>query len=115
MFAICEYGQYEYYGIYCIKIRPSQKRLFEQYCLDSQKIGADYGESIKVKGYTELDYSQFIEDIKKFDIYMPIECISIQEHQKKCKDTLDYIPQHGHHYLDHKIQELEKLLDYNFE
>ena len=65
MFAICDYGEYEDYGIYCIEINLSQKDLFEKYCLDSQKVHSSYGESIELKGYSDLDYKQFVSDIYK--------------------------------------------------
>lgn len=115
MYAICEYGSYEDYGIYCIEINHAQKELFKKYCSDSQKIGASYGESIELNGYSDLDYKQFVDDIHKLDLSITIDYMTIKEHQEKCKKTVDYIPQHGNHYLKNKINELNTLIAYNFE
>lgn len=115
MFAICEYGTYEDYGVYCIEINPSQKELFENYCLDTQKVCSSYGESINLKGYSDLDYKKIVDDFNKFDLGLDIAYMTIKEHQEKCKKTLECIPQHGNHYLQKKTNELSKLLEYDFE
>lgn len=115
MFAICEYGTYEDYGVYCIEINSLQKELFEDYCLDSLKIGASYGESIKLKGYSDLDYKKIVDDFNKFDLSLDIAYMTVKEHQEKCKKTLEYIPIRGNHYLQKRTAELSKLLEYEFE
>jgi hypothetical protein len=114
MFAICEYGYYEDYGVYCIEIHPSQKELFEKYCLESQKIGGSYGESIELKGYSNLDYKEFVKDIDRMGLCIDISYLTIDEHQKRYEELLDYIPRHGNHYLQDKIKEIEAMLEYNF-
>lgn len=115
MFAICECGFYENYEVCCIEIKPSQKELFKNYCLDSQKIGGAYWESIELKGYSELDYKQFVEDIVRLGLSIDINYLTIEEHQNKYKELLNYIPKHGHHYLQDKTKEIEIMLEYKFD
>lgn len=114
MFAICDYGSYEDYGIYCIEVDQLQKELFEKYCFDSQKVDASHGESIEFKGYSDLDYKQFVNDLKQFDLYISISYMTIKDHQEMCRKTLEYIPRHGNHYLQNRTNELMKLLKYDF-
>ena len=111
MFAICEYGYYEDYGVYCIEIHPSQKELFKNYCLDSQKIGGSCGETINLKGYSNLDYKEFVKDIDRMGLGIDISYLTIDEHHKRYAELLDSIHRHGNHYLQDKIKEIEAMIE----
>lgn len=121
MFAICEYGYYgNDYGISVIEIDKKDKELFRQYCLDSQKIDGQQGETLNLLGYSELNYREVINEINHFTKKLHIKCMTIQQHQQKIKGLLDYIPWFNNewrtveHKFSDKIGELNRLLEYKF-